>query len=65
MKIALMTVALAGLALGACAPRHYDDRTDRYYSDRYTPTPHGGLEYTDRDPHDPGPDRHRDYRDHE
>jgi hypothetical protein len=42
-KLALL--ALAALALSACAPRYYDDRgvTDRYY------TPRGHIEYTDRD----------------
>jgi hypothetical protein len=41
----LLAIALAGLALSACAPRYYDDRTvsDRYFE------PRGDIEYTDRD----------------
>ena len=43
--ITLFAIALAGLAISACAPRYYDDRYG--YSDRYYPRGH--IEYTDRD----------------
>jgi hypothetical protein len=69
MRTTLM-LALAALALSACAPRYYDDRYgyDRYYG----PAP-GHVEYTDRDRYDdpyyandPAEvrDHSRDYRDH-
>jgi hypothetical protein len=67
--ITLFAIALAGLALSACAPRTYDDR---YAGDRYV-EPRGHIEYTDRDrTNDPYYTRdgdevrshYRDYRDH-
>jgi hypothetical protein len=64
---AFLAVALAGLALSACAPRYYDDRygyDGRYYG---PPPAYDRDRYNDRY-YDPDGDQVRshyyDYRDH-
>jgi hypothetical protein len=47
-KTGLVVLALAAMALSACAGRYYD--RDRYYGERYGPGPGGGVYYSDVNP---------------
>lgn len=47
-KIALLAIALTGLALSACAPRYYE-RDGYYHRGYHDRAPAGNIYYSDRD----------------